>query len=225
MLTAAAEVEITVPAPAPPKSNSGGEIIEERREERHTPHHDEVKQEVIITPAPAPPPPQPIYIQAPAPPMPVPIPAPAPPPPAPVSNVPMIVDAHPRSPGRATVEVVDKTVIREDYPRYLRGDYEEDTLVVGPLVRTRSRSRSRARSDIRAEIRALEREYEGSRRHRHHHHHRDEEEYDIIRTERSEDGQLVVYEERVDRITSHPKPARLEKDKKGRITLSLPAYR
>ncbi len=197
--------------PAPARSTAGG-IIEERREERHSPHHDEIKQEVIISP---PPPPQPIYIQAPAPP---------PPPPAPVSQAPVIVDAHPRSPGRATVEITDKTVVREDYPRYIRGDYEEDSLIVGPLVRTRSRSRSRARSDARAEIRALEREFESSRRH-HHHHHRDEEEYDIIRTERMEDGQLVVYEERVDRVTSHPKPARIEKDKKGRITLSLPAYR
>ncbi|KAJ3472578.1 hypothetical protein NLG97_g10875 [Lecanicillium saksenae] len=208
------EVEITVPAP--PRSNVG-EIIEERREEHHSPHHDDIKQEVIITPAP---PPQPIYIQAPAPPAPVP--APAPPPPR--SEAPVIIDAHPRSPSRGNIEITDRTVIREDYPRYLKGDYEEDTLVVGPLVRARSRSRSRARSDIRAEIRALEREYEGSRRHHHHHHHRDEEEYDIIRTERMEDGQLVVYEERVDRITTHPKPARLEKDKKGRITLSLPAY-
>ncbi|KAJ6786086.1 hypothetical protein PWT90_05974 [Aphanocladium album] len=207
------EVEITVPAP--PKSITG-EIIEERREEHHSAHHDDIKQEVIITPAP---PPQPIYIQAPAPP------APAPAPPAPQSYAPVIVDAHPRSPGRANIEITDKTVIREDYPRYIKGDYEDETLVVGPVVRARSRSRSRARSDIRAEIRALERQYEGSRRHHHHHHHhRDEDEYDIIRTERMEDGQLVVYEERVDRITTHPKPARLEKDKKGRITLSLPAY-
>ncbi|EGX93000.1 hypothetical protein CCM_04372 [Cordyceps militaris CM01] len=213
-----ASVPITVPAP--PKSAAGG-IIEERREERHRPHHDEIKQEVIITP---PPPPQPIYIQAPTPPAPVYTYAPAPPAPAPASSAPIIIDAHPRSPRRATVEVVDKTVIRDDYPRYLKGDYEEETLVVGPLVRARSRSRSRARGDIRAEIRALEREYEGSQRH-HHHHHRDEDEWDIIRTERVEDGQLVVYEERVDRISSHPKPARLEKDKKGRITLSLPAYR
>ncbi|KAM3505607.1 hypothetical protein MY11210_007895 [Beauveria gryllotalpidicola] len=199
------EVEITVPAP--PKS-AVGEIIRERREEHHSPHHDDIKQEVIISP-----PPQPIYIQAPAP-----APAPAPP---------IIVDAHPRTSGHGSVEVVDKTVIREDYPRYLRGDHESDTLVVGPLVRARSRSRSRARSDIRAEIRALEREYEGQRRHHHRHHSRDrdEDEYDIVRTERLEDGQLVVYEERVDRITSHPKPARIEKDKKGRITLSLPAYR
>lgn len=202
-------MEITVPEP--PRSHAGP-IIEERREEHHSAHHDDIRQEVIITP---PPPPQPIYIQAPAP--------PAPAPPAPISNAPVIIDAHPRSPSRGHIEITDKTVIREDYPRYLKGDYEEETMIVGP-VRTRSRSRSRARSDIRAEIRALEREYEGSHRHRHHHHHRDEEEYDIVRTERMEDGQLVVYEERVDRITSHPKPARLEKDKKGRITLSLPAY-
>ncbi|KAK8150176.1 hypothetical protein G3M48_003677 [Beauveria asiatica] len=213
------EVEITVPAP--PKS-AVGEVIRERREEYHSPHHDDIKQEVIISP-----PPQPIYIQAPAPPPPPPAPAPAPPAPAPAPQAPIIVDAHPRSSGHGSVEIVDKTVVREEYPRYLRGDYESDTLVVGPLVRTRSRSRSRARSDIRAEIRALEREYEGQRRHHHRHHSRDrdEDEYDIVRTERLEDGQLVVYEERVDRVTTHPKPARIEKDKKGRITLSLPAYR
>ncbi|OAA79261.1 hypothetical protein LEL_02747 [Akanthomyces lecanii RCEF 1005] len=202
-----AEVDISVPAPA---KSSAGEIIQERREEHHSPHHDDIKQEVIISPTP-----QPIYIQAPA---------PAPPPPAPSSHAPVIVDAHPRSPshhghghGHGSVEIVDKTVIREDYPRYLKNDYEEDTLVVAPLVRARSRSRSRARSDIRAEIRALEREYEGRSRsrHHHHHHHRDEEEYDIVRTERMEDGQLVVFEERLDRVTSHPKPARIEKDKKG----------
>lgn len=39
-----------------------------------------------------------------------------------------------------------------------------------------------------------------------------------------EDGQLVVYEEVTERISAH-KPPRIEKDKKGRITLSLPMYR
>jgi hypothetical protein len=51
--------------------------------------------------------------------------------------------------------------------------------------------------------------------------HRGHDGREIIRTERMEDGQLVIYEEVTDRIASH-KPPRIEKDKKGRIKLSLP---
>ncbi len=50
-------------------------------------------------------------------------------------------------------------------------------------------------------------------------------EREIIRTERLPDGQLVVYEEKVEREIAGPKPPRIEKDKKGRMSISVPKYR
>ncbi|EGR49230.1 uncharacterized protein TRIREDRAFT_107140 [Trichoderma reesei QM6a] len=60
--------------------------------------------------------------------------------------------------------------------------------------------------EIRAEIRALEKELAIRPR--------VSGEREVIRTERLPNGELVVYEEQVERVASH-KPARIEKDKKG----------
>lgn len=187
--------------------SSAGDIAEERFEER---------RERIIE-IPAPPPPPPVVIAAP-PPAPV-----VYPPPEPV-HAPVIVEAGPRRTGH--VEVVDKTVIRESSPsrsssswdsghhhRHHHHHHEDGALVVVP----RSRSRSRHRRDIRAEIKALERELV--------HRPRGEIEREVVRTERLPDGQLVVYEEEVERTVAHPKPPRIEKDKKGRMSISVPKYR
>ncbi|KND86968.1 hypothetical protein TOPH_04660 [Tolypocladium ophioglossoides CBS 100239] len=168
--------------------SSAGNIIEERREE------------IFIPPAPFPIPPPPATA---APPLVV-VPPRAPP-------APVIVDAGP-------VEVVDttRTFIRESSPARTATTsswdshhhrHHHDDLVVGPIVE-RSRSRSRSGRDIRAEIRALERELA--------HRPRGEiGEREVIRTERLPDGQLVVYEEKVERQVAGPKPPRIEKDKKG----------
>lgn len=99
-------------------------------------------------------------------------------------------------------------------------------VAIGPLAlveRSRSRSRpgrSRSRSgrELRAEIRALERELA----------HRPKgaiSEREIVRAERLPDGQLVVYEEEVEDVVLHHKPPRIEKDKKGRMSISVPKYR
>jgi hypothetical protein len=39
------------------------------------------------------------------------------------------------------------------------------------------------------------------------------------------DGQLVIREERVVEEVLHRKPPRIEKDKKGRMAISVPKYR
>ncbi|OAQ73613.1 hypothetical protein VFPPC_01290 [Pochonia chlamydosporia 170] len=175
--------------------SSAGDIIEERRKE-------------TFVEAPIPPPPPPVAIPAP-PPAPIVVPPPAPAP------APVIVEAGPRGSGH--IDVVDRTVIRESSPSRSSSSWdsghhhhhrhhhhhEDGALVVVP----RSRSRSRSRREIRAEIKALERELV--------HRPRGEVEREVVRTERLPDGQLVVYEEEVERTVAHPKPPRIEKDKKG----------
>jgi hypothetical protein len=93
----------------------------------------------------------------------------------------------------------------------------------GPVAiidRSRSRSKSRSNREIRAEIRALERELVhrprdiGPVRGR-----------EVVHAERLPDGQLVVYEEEVEKVIHHHKPPRIEKDKKGRLSLSVPLRR
>ena len=150
--------------------------------------------------------------------------APAPiivPPPGPAE--PLIIEAGPRMSG--SVEVVDKTVIRESSPvssgsghhhRHRHHHHHDDgALVVVP--RSRSRSHSRSHKDIRAEIRHLERQLA--------HRPKGDLEREVVRTERLPDGQLVVYEEEVERTVAGPKPPRIEKDKKGRMSISVPKYR
>ncbi|PNY27275.1 Uncharacterized protein TCAP_02799 [Tolypocladium capitatum] len=165
-----------------------GNIVEERR------------QDMFIQPAPVPIPPPPAATAPP------PVVIARPPAPAPV-----IVDAGP-------VEVVDRTrtFIRESSPTRTattsswdshRHRHHHDDFVVGPVIE-RSRSRSRSGHEIRAEIRALERELAHRPR-------GDISEREVIRTERLPDGQLVVYEEKVERQVAGPKPPRIEKDKKG----------
>lgn len=85
------------------------------------------------------------------------------------------------------------------------------------VVAERSRSRSRTGREIRAEIKALERELT--------HRPKSGGERDIVRAERLPDGQLVVFEERVEKVVEPHKPARIEKDKKGRMSISVPKYR
>lgn len=211
--------------------SSAGSIVEERIEE--------IRKEEIIekasTHAPPPPPAPPASVAPPPPPPPAPVvvPPPPPPPPAPVVAAPgpIIVDAGPRPVD--TVEIVDRTVVRESssptrstsswdsghhhhhhhHHRHRHRQYEEDALVVVP----HSRSRSRSRRDIRAEIKALERELV--------HRPRAELEREVVRTERLPSGELVIYEEEVERTIARPKPPRIEKDKKGRMSISIPKYR
>jgi len=52
-----------------------------------------------------------------------------------------------------------------------------------------------------------------------------EVEREVVRTERLPNGELIVYEEEVERTVARPKPPRIEKDKKGRMSISIPKYR
>ncbi|TFB07380.1 hypothetical protein CCMA1212_000424 [Trichoderma ghanense] len=226
--------------------SSAGDFVRERREEdiiRDRREEDivrERREELIIhheTPAPPPPPPpqpQTIVVSAPAPPPPV------------------IIEAAPRDAAELVDKTVYRDRSRSSSSRsrsrsrhrshsrhhthrhYRRSHYRHSHsrhsshgsgggagLGLGgsssdyQLVE-RHRSRSRSGKEIRAEIRALEKELAVRPR--------VSGEREVIRTERLPNGELVVYEEQVERIASH-KPARIEKDKKGRMSISVPKYR
>ncbi|KAG6026816.1 hypothetical protein E4U41_001166 [Claviceps citrina] len=188
--------------------SSAGNLIEERIEERRT--------EILRT---AGPPPQPAQTTAPPPPPPATVPAPPP----------TVVPPSAPAPGPVeTVEYVDKVVIRDSSPtrsssswdsgyhrrRHHHHHHRDDGVLV---LASRSRSRSRSRRDIRAEIKALERELV--------HRPKGEIEREVVRTERLPNGELIIYEEEVERTVARPKPPRIEKDKKGRMSISIPKYR
>ncbi|PHH81384.1 hypothetical protein CDD82_911 [Ophiocordyceps australis] len=200
----------------PPRS-SAGNVVEDRHEDMYQP---------------------PLPPTQPAPNMPAPNMPPPPPPQQPMQMSPPPVASYgpalgpPMPPPPPDMETVEKTkvVTRElspsrtstsasswDTHNRLHGRHH-DELVVGPLVE-RSRSRSRSGREIRAEIRALERQLA--------HRPRSGElgEREIVRTERLPDGELVVYQEKVERQVAGPKPPRIEKDKKGRLSISVPKYR
>ncbi len=74
-------------------------------------------------------------------------------------------------------------------------------------------------------------------RHHHHHHHYDgghryyesRDYYDrpgreVVRAERLGTGEIVVYEEQIERIEEPRHGVRIEKDKKGRMAISVPKY-
>lgn len=153
--------------------------------------------------------------------------------------MPVIIEAAPRG----AVELVDKTVYRDDKSVYYddKSVYRDDKAIIyrdysprGRKSRSRShshhhrhlsddyqlverhRSRSRSRKDIRSEIKALEKElaYRGKR----------DVDREVVRHERLANGDLVTYEESIEKISSH-KPARIEKDRKGRMSISVPKYR
>ncbi|KAL4724184.1 hypothetical protein ACLX1H_008797 [Fusarium chlamydosporum] len=179
---------------------------------------------------PVPPVVQPPVQQAPPPqPMPMPMPMPTPavhyqPPPPPMAQ-PMPPPAFyqtgpppgppPMGPPPQTVYDYEETVIRDASPSrtsttmssydsyYSRDSYHHhpEELVI------RSRSRSRSGKDIRKEIKALERELAHRPRGR-------STGGELVRAERLPDGQLVIREERVEKVVEHRKPPRIEKDKK-----------
>jgi hypothetical protein len=188
---------------------------------------------------PAPPPAAPPVQQAP-PPMPMPMPMPGPPPamhyqpppppmaqpmPPPTFYQPGPPPAGP--PPQQSVYDYEETVYRDvspsrtsttmsSYDSYYRDTYhhhhQPEELVVRP------RSRSRSGKDIRKEIKALERELAHRPRGR-------STGGELVRAERLPDGQLVIREERVVEEVLHRKPPRIEKDKKGRMAISVPKYR
>ncbi|TAQ90559.1 hypothetical protein B7494_g1134 [Chlorociboria aeruginascens] len=212
--------------------SDAGNIIEERR------------TEVFTVPAPAPPPPPPAPIlMAPPPPPPAPL---APPPPPQTTEVitdTRIVEHRSPSPTRFHHHH-NNPIILEARPRdestfIERREVERsDPIALGPLaLAPRARSRSRDARSIRAEIKALEAEKEALQAEK-----RAEKELrraDRYRKEgRHSEGNLVLYEEdkiRVDgreemtivrreKISEPEGGVRIEKDKKGRMSISVPKY-
>lgn len=121
---------------------------------------------------------------------------------------------------------------------------------VGPVALA-SRSRSRRRSsldadELRSEIRHLERQLalrDGRRHHHHHHHHhsssrsrssrscsrrrrrhRSSSREVVVRAERLSTGELVLYEDEVELLLEEPARGgvRIERDKRGRLSINVP---
>ncbi|KAI2628680.1 hypothetical protein GGR54DRAFT_357881 [Hypoxylon sp. NC1633] len=181
------------------RSSAGG-AIEERREEVFT-----------IPPPPftAPPPPV-IHTAAPV--------APAPPPPVEVYKETFIRETSPtrtvRSHRSHSTSTTRTPVIIE--PR----EYSEE-VPIGPLALVGDRRR--ADRDIKMEIARLEAERDllkNERRHHHHSHsrhrsHSHSTDRELVSAERLPTGELVLYEEQVERVEEPRRGVRIEKDKKG----------
>ncbi|EAQ84817.1 predicted protein [Chaetomium globosum CBS 148.51] len=105
---------------------------------------------------------------------------------------------------------------------------------VGPVALAGDRHHRHHRhesDDLRSEIRHLEKELarrESRSRHRHSHsRHRSMSRGDLVRAERLGTGELVLYEEEIEPDPRNPPVLgpRLERDKRGRMSISVPRYR
>ncbi|KAI0178735.1 hypothetical protein GGR52DRAFT_270845 [Hypoxylon sp. FL1284] len=183
--------------------SSAGDLIEERRE--------------VFT---LPPPPPSVAAQ----------------PPPPVIHTPMPVAPSP------PVEVVNETCVRQSSPTrtartrrshststtrtpvVVEGREYSDEVPVGPLALVGDRRRTD--EEIQLEIARLEAERDlGRRHHRHHSHHSSHSRHrshshgvvdrELVSAERLPTGELVLYEEQVEKVEEPRRGVRIEKDKKG----------
>ncbi|KAK6083935.1 hypothetical protein SCUP515_01631 [Seiridium cupressi] len=206
--------------------SEAGNIVEERRTEIITmpPPPPPAPAPVQHTPAPVYHTPAPVYqtpapppVVVPATPAPAPAPvyvaAPGPPPPPPVEmyqETRYVRDVSPvRSHRSYSTSTTSRTpVVYEAYPR----EYSEE-VAVGPLALVGDRRRDK---DIKAEIARLEAERDLIKREKHrHHHHSHSPGRELVRAERLSSGELVLYEETVEKIEEPRRGVRIEKDKKG----------
>ncbi len=116
------------------------------------------------------------------------------------SRSPLVVDAWPRETS-AEIPVGPLALVQADHHRHHH----------------HHRSQSRDRRAIRAEIRELELELHGRRERR--------SDRELVAAERLSNGELVLYEEKVEKIEEPRRGVRIEKDKKGRMSISVPKYR
>ncbi|KAI0839690.1 hypothetical protein F5Y06DRAFT_12681 [Hypoxylon sp. FL0890] len=195
-----------------------GGVIEERKEEIFT----------IPPPLPAPAPPPIIHTAAPQ--------APAQQAPVEVVKETFIRETSPTRSTRSTRSrrshststTRTPVVIEAREPR----EYS-DEIAVGPLALVGDRRRTDR--DIKMEIARLEAERDLLRPDRHHHHHHHSHsrhrshshstERELVAAERLPTGELVLYEEQVEKIEEPRRGVRIEKDKKGRMSISVPKYR
>lgn len=224
-------------------------LLEERKEEVFSiPPPPAAPPVMVAAPPPAPPsvyapaPPPPASVYAPAPPPPASVYAPAPPPPAPVYAAPTPAPVYAAAP--VTEEVFQETrVVREVSPARTTRSYSTSTTNRAPLIVDGADpyggyeygqvalvgDRRRTDRDIKHEIARLEAERDLMRVDHHHHsrHRSHSQSYgrDMVRAERLPTGELVLYEEEVVKVEEPRRGVRLEKDKKGRMAISVPKNR
>ena len=197
--------------------------VEDRREEIFT-----IPPPPIVTPAAPPPPPM--------------VPAtPAPPPQQPLLSTPTLVrDISPARTSRSRRSHSTSTtaasrrgpvVIDAHHP----GWETSNEIPVGPVALYADHHRSDR--DIGMEIAQLEAERDLLRAEHHHHHHHSRSRHsrhrshsgspgrELVKAERLPTGELVIYEQEVEKIVEPRRGVRIEKDKKGRMSISVPKYR
>ncbi|KAK4199305.1 hypothetical protein QBC40DRAFT_255240 [Triangularia verruculosa] len=168
-------------------------------------------------------------------------------PPAPAGNGPIIINAQPAPAPAPPVEVVKTTMIREQSPArsYTTTSYgtttSYDTSLTSrglPTVVVDARPREVAlvepprdtwrydeNEDLRSEIRHLERQLARRERSKSRHS-RHGSRGDLVRAERLSTGELVLYEEQIETIEEPARGGvRIEKDKRGRMSISVPRNR
>ncbi|KAK5633368.1 hypothetical protein RRF57_009083 [Xylaria bambusicola] len=142
------------------------------------------------------------------------------PPPAP----PPVIRNPPPPPPVASVEVVKETMVREvspsrSYTSYAPTSYTTTTARTPVVVDAGPREVS---DNVLVGPLALV----GDRRVDHHHHsHSHSRDRELVRAERLPTGELVLYEEEIERIEEPRRGVRIEKDKKGRMSISVPKNR
>ncbi|EFX05751.1 hypothetical protein CMQ_3820 [Grosmannia clavigera kw1407] len=221
----------------------GGKVVEEeRREERH--RDDVYMTPAMYSPPPMAPPPPSVYAPPPGPPPnyvyqnEVPPPPPQPPQPTEYMTTIKIRDDSPermfttaatgptsnslalvQPTSRSLAPVVIDAGGPSEYSAYSTYSTYGDDYPSGPATmivdrrhrrhRSHSHSHSHSRSHSRGDGALYAHVHDG---YHHHHHHRDRE---LVRTERLSTGELVVYEDEVERIVEPHRGVRIEKDKKG----------
>lgn len=235
-LTTAGELEIVA------ARSSAGDIIEERIE-----HRTEIYEgAAALAAVAAPPPPAPVVVAPPPAPAPVVIQAKTPPPPPPPVDVVKTTVIRDVSPARSYATSSYDTATTASYDTYTTSSTATPLIIDarppprevsthGPVViaahSPHHHHHHSETDELRYEIRALEKQLarrERSRHSRHSHsrHRSLSRGGEMVRAERLSTGELVLYEEEVEQIQEPTRAGtRIEKDKRGRLSISVPRYR
>ncbi|KAI2636791.1 hypothetical protein GGS21DRAFT_489560 [Xylaria nigripes] len=145
------------------------------------------------------------------------------PPPAPPALV--------RAPAPPPIELVKEPIVNEAPPNYSYTSYNTTSAAstscgfVAPrppvIIEPRTLEVS---ENVAAGPVALVGDWRTDHRHRYQHRSRSRGR-ELVRTERLPTGELVVYEEEIERVEEPRRGVRIEKDKKGRMSISVPKYR
>jgi len=146
------------------------------------------------------------------------------------------VAAPPAPPPAPTVEFVRTPTVREVSPArsYTTTSYDSTTSYDTTITSTSSGTTTTVTPVI---VDAHHHHTAGGeivlaeRPHHHHSHSRSRSRHarhgsrDIVRAERLSTGELVLYEEQIERVEEPSRGVRIEKDRKGRMSISVPKYR